>query len=218
MSTNKLSKVAIVMLMSGLINGCMMTNWMLESPEEEVTAVEYTDDDVTYLPPPQMGMPTQVTPNRVASNAVRDYSTFQAHRHNKSLQDYARQLVMKLGDARRVDGQVAVTSFVTFDNTLRDTNRLGNQFANVLMTEMSEHGYSVNELNIADRVLRNPDGNFVFTRSRDLISDHFCCVLSGNMVYEPNGVRMSARLVHADDKRIIASSSVIVPYFVVDHL
>jgi TolB-like protein len=149
---------------------------------------------------------------------IRDYSLFAPRYHNKSLNDYAQQMIMNLNINQDVNGPIAVTSFVEFDQTLTRTNILGNQLAEAFLIEMRQAGYTVKDVNILGEVDVNNYGSFSFSREEYFIDDNLCCVLSGYLIYQGNGVQVNGKLFNINTKKLIAASSLVIPYFVIEHL
>lgn len=153
-----------------------------------------------------------------AQSNVRDYSRFSAFRHDKSLNDYAQQLVMELNTQQAINKPVAVASFVDFDQSLRTTNSIGNQLAEAVLVELGQLGYPTADINADKNISMNARGNFVFSRAQKERMKDYCCVLSGNLIYEQSGVRVNAKLIDLDSRRILGASTLTIPYFVIDHL
>ncbi|WP_100641936.1 FlgO family outer membrane protein [Alteromonas facilis] len=199
------SKHLGITLLSGVIlSGCSLTN--LTSMPEQSTSNELSQK-IDAL-------------NTVDSNTLmlRDYSGFSSAQHNKTLHDYAEQLIMELDVDFQVRGSVSIASFVDFDETLQRTNRLGNQLAEVMIVELSQLGYSVTDINVMDNISASSQGNFVLSREKGSVQRDACCVLTGTLVYEPRGVRVNARLVQHSGNSVLGASSVVIPYFVIEHL
>jgi len=154
---------------------------------------------------------------QVQSN-IRDYSRFSARGHNKSLNDYAQQLVMELNTQQAVHKPIAVASFVEFDSALDKTNSIGNQLAEAVLIELGQMGYPTADINVSDSVRLQSNGNFAFSRQQSENAGNYCCVLSGNLIYEQGGVRVNAKLIDLKSKSILGASTLTIPYFVVEHL
>lgn len=149
---------------------------------------------------------------------IRDYSLFAPQNNHKKLNDYVQQMVMDYTLDASLDYPIAIASFVELDGTLTKTNRLGNQLAEAFMVEMSQAGYPVADANASGGILVHPDGNFAFTRHQQAQQSNFCCVLSGNLIYQSNGVLINSRVFDIQTKRVYAASSLLIPYFVIEHL
>ncbi|WP_299081346.1 FlgO family outer membrane protein [uncultured Paraglaciecola sp.] len=149
---------------------------------------------------------------------IRDYSLYAPRHHNKSLNDYAKQMVMDFQFSPAFNQAIAVSSFVEFDDSLIKTNMLGNQLAEAFLIEMNQAGYAVADINASGAINVNTQGGFVFSRKQQSQFNNLCCALSGNLIYQSNGVRVNSKLFDIDTKRVIAASTLVIPYFVIEHL
>ena len=149
---------------------------------------------------------------------IRDYSLFTPQNNHKKLNDYVQQMIMDFELTGQFSNPIGIASFVEFDETLTKTNSLGNQLAEAFLIEMSRAGYPVADINASGRVQINADGNFAFTRHQQKQFNNLCCALSGNLIYQSNGVLVNSKVFDIQTKIIYAASSLIIPYFVIDHL
>jgi len=149
---------------------------------------------------------------------IRDYSLFEPRYHNKNLNDYVQQMIMNFNINPALTGPITVSSFVEFDRTLTKTNNLGNQLAETFLIEMWQAGYPMEDINILGGVAVNNNGNFAFSREEDFLYENLCCVLSGNLIYQRNGVQVNSKLFNINTKKLIAATSLVIPYFVIQHL
>jgi TolB-like protein len=149
---------------------------------------------------------------------IRDYALFTPQNSRKNLNDYVQQMIMDFQLNGPFSHPIAIASFVEFDETLTKTNSLGNQLAEAFLIEMSQAGYPVADINASGQILINADGSFAFTRQQQKHFNNLCCALSGNIIYQSDGVRVNSRVFDIQTKRIFAASSLVIPYFVVEHL
>lgn len=149
---------------------------------------------------------------------IRDYSFFAPRNNHKKLNDYVQQMIMDFQLDGPFSNPIAIASFVEFDETLTKTNSLGNQLAEAFLIEMSQAGYPVADINASGGILINADGSFAFTRQQQKQFNNLCCALSGNLVYQSNGVLVNSKVFDIQTKRIYAASSLVIPYFVIEHL
>ena len=184
----------------------LLTTFILSSCQSQQTSANLTESLL------------EMQQSAQTANDVRDYSLFEPRYHNKQLNDYAQQMLLNFKINQELTGSIAVTSFVEFDQTLTKTNILGNQLAEAFLIEMRQAGYTVADVNVLGGVTVNNYGNFAFTRQDDYLQDDFCCVLSGNLIYQSNGVRVNSKLFNINTKQLIAASSLVIPYFVIEHL
>ncbi|MDC8829766.1 FlgO family outer membrane protein [Alteromonas gilva] len=160
--------------------------------------------------------------NEQAASAVqnappnRDYSVYSPVNHNKVLSDYAEQIVMQLKLRGQFDKPIAVASYVEFDDNLTTTNGLGNQLAEAVLIEMSNMGYPMMDITTSNAISMNANGSFAFNRDAGKLARDICCVLSGNLIYERRGVKVNTKLLELQTKRVLASNSQLIPYFIAE--
>ena len=153
-----------------------------------------------------------------AHNDIRDYSLFTPRINHNNLNDYVEQMIMDFQFNGPFSSPIAIASFVEFDETLTKTNSLGNQLAEAFLIEMTQAGYPVADINASGWIVMNANGGFVFTRQQEEGFDDICCALSGNLIYQSNGVLVNSKVFDIQTKRILAASSAVIPYFVIEHL
>ena len=142
---------------------------------------------------------------------------------HKSLQDYAAQLAMELlynSNRLAVNDLIGVTSFVRLDDSLRNSNVLGNQLSEYFISEIQQLGMPVADFKVKDSVDVTRSGDLVFSRNaaklaRDMRMNH---ILTGTLIEKPNGTQINARIVALRDKRIVSTASLVVPSFIADGL
>ncbi len=148
---------------------------------------------------------------------------FYPRQTHKRVVDYASQLAMELMDnamGLNTNELVGVTSFVRLNTSLSDTTILGNQLAEYLITELQAYGVGVLDFKVTDGIRVTPRGDIAMSRSGERMAqsvqmDH---ILTGTMVEDPRGVRINARIVAVNSKRVVASASIHIPAFVVTSL
>lgn len=152
------------------------------------------------------------------NSSIRDHQRFSVISHNKSLHDYAQQLLMELNTQQVIRQPVAVASFVEFDHSLKNTNSIGNQLAEAVLVELGQLGYLTADINVDNKISMDERGNLVFSRQHKKRLNDYCCVVSGNLIYEQGGVRVNAKLIDLETRRILGASTLTIPYFVIEHL
>lgn len=193
---------AVAVLLSGCVN-TGNTNWFItESNENTVPS------HLTRAPEPLI--------EDIRQEPLRDYSYGLNQKHFKKLNDYANQIVLQLNMQHHKNKPIVVASYVELDSTLNNTNIVGNQLAEALLVELSQVGFHVVDLNTASQVSINEKGTFAFTRDPLAQNTDYCCVMSGNFIYEPRGVRVNSKVFDTDSKKLLAANSVLIPYFVLD--
>ena len=115
---------------------------------------------------------------------------------------------------------VGVTSFVEFTDELASVNQLGNMLAESFIFELQQNGIPVVDYKIASGVRVQQDGDFIFSRDPAALNltDSMQYVLTGTIMYNKRGLVINARMVHFLNKRVVASSKKVIPYFVLDSI
>ncbi|WP_105168825.1 FlgO family outer membrane protein [Pseudoalteromonas sp. T1lg23B] len=151
-------------------------------------------------------------------SALQNTRRFNPSQHHLRLANYVEQMALDLVDTMNSeqDINIAVTSFVDFDNNLRTTNQLGNQLAETFIHQLQKFGYGVVDFKTANSVSVTSSGDFSFSRevralANKRIASH---VLSGTMIYRSTGVEVNARVIDIDSKQVIATSTKLVPNYV----
>ncbi|MEJ6473031.1 FlgO family outer membrane protein [Pseudoalteromonas piscicida] len=194
-----------------LLGGCEMT----EQPTSSSTdSPQQNDMEILYA------MMEEQERNEYAEAAVTQDMGFISYRHRKEVANYANQIALELSDT--ILGQkpdsIAVASFVNFNESLRETNQLGNQLAESLMHQMQKLGYQALDFKALGKIEVTSSGDLTFSRNASRLKggqvpSH---VLTGTMIYRPRGVEVNARLLEFDTNFVIASTAVTIPYFILD--
>lgn len=130
------------------------------------------------------------------------------------LSDYAGQLASELAKFSALEGaRVGVASFVEFDQSLRTTSSLGNQFAEALATELPQYGVQVVDFKLTQYIDVSPSGDLALSRDMQELPTQIDMkyVLTGTLVATHRGVKINSRVVSTDDNTVIAAASTFVP-------
>ena len=199
------TRYALVALLALFLCGCVSTvptNWFIAETEENTVPSHVTKE------PRALAEEKQIP--------LRDYSYGLKQKHYKRLNDYASQIVLQLNMQAHKNKSIVVASYVELDSTLNNTNIIGNQLAEALLVELSQIGFNVVDLNTASQVSITERGTFAFTRDALAESTDYCCVMSGNLIYEPRGVRVNSKVFDTSSKKLLSANSILIPYFVLD--
>ena len=141
---------------------------------------------------------------------------------HKGLEGYAEQLTMALMDNAQGlnrNSMVGVASFVELDRSLQTTGILGNQFAELLITEVQQYGVPVVDFKVMENISIEFDGDLVFSRDNwDVSSSGVEYVLAGTLIRNEKGVKVNARIVQLGSNTVVSSASNFIPHFVVASL
>jgi len=174
---------------------------------------------------------TQLTLSDMIKNVqVNDQTTgiettqFAPHGHHKTLVNYVEQMALDLADTLDLQNSsadnplnIGVTSLVTLDSTLNNSNQLGNQISETLIHQLQKFGYSVVDFKTMDVIDVNARGDFAFTRDMTKLNDDNMAnyVLAGTLIYRRDGVAVNTRIINVKTKQIVASSRKLIPYYVI---
>lgn len=193
-----------------LLGGCEMTKQTASEPTE----TQQSDMEILYA------MMEEQERSEDSYAVVSQDIGFISYRHRKEIANYANQIALELSDT--VLGQkpesIAVASFVNLNESLRDTNQLGNQLAESLMHQMQKLGYQALDFKALGKIEVTSSGDLTFSRNASRLKNtqspsH---LLTGTMVYRPRGVEVNARLLEFNTNLVIASTVVTIPYFILD--
>lgn len=138
--------------------------------------------------------------------------------HHKTLADYTEQLALKLADVMAAEHtqHIAVSSFVDFNANLQTSHALGNQLAENLLTDLQLFGFSTVEPKLMPVIAVTKQGDFALSRNHKKLArqvgvEH---IVTGTLIYRPNGVMVNARVINANTQGVKASARQFIPYFV----
>ena len=225
-----------LLLISGL-TGCAtntvsLPNWFVQEPQTQQAqpvVKEVTREDmlaqkgIHYLPDSRDGQQRMEHGANDPSLWLTPKQLYKPDFTHKSLSDYAEQLTMELmGNSRLLTSQslIGVASFVRLDSTLNRSNVLGNQLAELFIGEIQQYGVSVVDFKATGDVRVRADGDFVFSRDVRELADDLAIdyVLSGTLIRNEKGVKVSARIVSTRNRVVVSTASLFIPHFVVEEL
>lgn len=139
----------------------------------------------------------------------------------KQLSDYAQQIAFKLINFDAMKGaRVGVASFVEFDESLRSTTPLGNQFAEALATLLPQYGVDIIEYKLTKNLSIGADGDLALSRQVSDLQDEIGMdyILTGTLVTTRRGVQINSKVVSVSDHRVVASASTLLPHLVLQQI
>jgi len=180
----------------------------------------------------QMGMvvdcnQSQVTPQQqyddIQMPPINHSHPLVASNNSVLLGEYVEQMATHMLESLSVPVEstvVGVTSFVEFTEDLSSVNQLGNMLAETFIFELQQNGIPVIDYKVAGGVDVKSDGDYVFSRdtSELNLADSMRYVLTGTLMYNKRGLVVNARIVNFMNKRVVASSKKVIPYFVLDSI
>lgn len=193
--------------MTIVMSGCTTTDWFAQKPQAQAVKSESILDKML------MNVPMDVDQEDLMANQV-----YSPHSHHIKLANYVEQMALDLADTMMSDQviNIAVVSFVDLDKTLQKSSQLGNQLSETFIHQLQKFGYGVVDFKTTGQVVVTHFGDFVFSRdlkdlSEEQVASH---VLSGTLLYRTNGVEVNARVIDIKTKRVVASSTKLVPNYV----
>lgn len=161
----------------------------------------------------QEGGETAVSGGNYLPASALDY-----RRPSKPLSDYAADLALQLMQSMHYtapDQAVAITSFVVFDQQLSNTTAVGNQLAEHMYFQLQRLGVKVADIKLARQVRVTPEGDLALSRGAYLdAQQQISYVLTGTLLRDSAGVVVNARIMHLQQKAILASAQIHIPNFV----
>ena len=140
--------------------------------------------------------------------------------HFVKLDNYVEQMAIELSDllseTQNMSAELAVASFVRLDGSLQTSDQLGNQLAETFMHQLHRFGYQVVDIKLMNSGHISRMGDYVFSRKSEpkFNSEDAEYVLSGTMLYREKGVLVNARVMSLESKKVIATSSKMIPWYV----
>ena len=203
-----LTVVIVSLMLSGcsLLMGQSTMNQSVVVMNEQSMAI----DEMTaqMQPEPELEEMQQTKPDYVPMN------------HFVKLDNYVEQMAIELSDllneTQNISTELAVASFVRLDGTLQTSDQLGNQLAETFMHQLHRFGYQVVDTKLMDSGHISRMGDYVFSRKSKakFNSEDAEYVLSGTMLYREKGVLVNARVMSLESKKVIATSSKMIPWYV----
>lgn len=139
----------------------------------------------------------------------------------KQLSDYASQLGFKLAAFEALKGaKVGVASFVEFDDSLQQSNALGNQFAEAMATTLPQHGVEVIDFKLTRKITVSREGDFALSRDVRQLSEKagMDYILVGTLVTTRRGVQVNSRIVSVRGQQVVAAASTLLPHLVLQQI
>ena len=147
-----------------------------------------------------------------------NHRLFVPYQHHKTVVNYVEQMALELVDTMQQESElgIAITSFVDLDASLKNSSQLGNQLSETMMHQLQKFGFGVVDFKAMDIISVTSRGDFVMSRDVEELAERRIAsyVLTGTLIYRPNGVEVNARVINLNSKLVIASAQKVIPYFV----
>ena len=150
-----------------------------------------------------------------------DRAIYQGSALNKHIGDYVQNMAQDLiSNMEYVSDEtpIGVTHFALTDSDLNQTNLLGYQIAESFIHELHKFRIPVLDYKATDYIRVTETGDFLL--SRDFLElKHkvpMQYILTGTMTKHQGGFFVNARILGLETKAVVATSQMLVPFYVVD--
>lgn len=204
--------LALLICVVSTLSGCSQLLSMGQEKEPEIN--RYGTDD------PVIDRFGAITKEPFYQN---DRAIYQGKALSKHIGDYVQNMAQDLiSNMEYVSDTtpIGVTHFALTDSDLNKTNLLGYQIAESFIHELHKFRIPVLDYKATDYIRVTETGDFLL--SRDFLElKHkvpMQYILTGTMTKHQGGFLVNARIIGLDTKAVVASSQMLVPFYVVDAL
>ncbi|MCC2605897.1 FlgO family outer membrane protein [Planctobacterium marinum] len=208
-----MKKIFLVSALLTSITGCAQWNQLTQQGAPEQPNLYGADKPVID----RFGAITQ-EPMYQNDNAI-----YQGKALHKHIGDYVQNMAQDLiANMEYVTDQtpVGVTHFALTDSDLNQTNLLGYQIAESFIHELHKFRIPVLDFKATDYIRVTETGDFLL--SRDFLElKHkvpMQYILTGTMTKHQGGFLVNARILGLESKAVVATSQMLVPFYVVEAL
>lgn len=208
-----MNKLLVISTALAMLSGCAQFAHLSDSSEQQPKNLYGGDKPVVD----RFGAIT-LEPMYQNDNAI--YQGKPLHKH---IGDYVQNMAQDLiANMEYVSDKtpVGVTHFALTDSDLNQTNLLGYQIAESFMHELHKFRIPVLDFKATDYIRVTETGDFLL--SRDFLElKHkvpMQYVLTGTMTKHQGGFLVNARILGLESKAVVATSQMLVPFYVVDAL
>lgn len=211
-SVNKIRGLALLFCVISTLSGCSHLPTLGQEKQPEVNL--YGADD------PVIDRFGAITKEHFYQN---DRAMYQGKALSKHIGDYVQNMAQDLiSNMEYVSDTtpIGVTHFALTDSDLNKTNLLGYQIAESFIHELHKFRIPVLDYKATDYIRVTETGDFLL--SRDFLElKHkvpMQYILTGTMTKHQGGFLVNARIIGLDTKAVVASSQMLVPFYVVEAL
>ena len=156
------------------------------------------------------------------TSTLQDQSLFYSKVNFQLLSEYVEQMAIKLKDSAGINiinSPIAVTSIVSLDSTLQNTNLLGNQIAEYFINELKNIGMQVSDHKVTGYIQITPSGDIAMSRNiLELKQDlKFGNILTGTMIQNERGIIINCRIISLFDNKVVASTTKLIPNLIIQN-
>lgn len=202
----KKSLYALSIISTAILSGCM------SSPSELAdNAIKYCADDSG-----EFFVCKDIVLNEKV-NVVDNKSTLFSTQYNfQFLNEYTEQLAYDLKRSlqdKKIDRNIVVATFVFLDSSLRNTDVVGQQVAELLTTDLQNNNLPVIDLNLAGFIDINERGEFSLSQNDSDINGQLEIgyVCTGTLIENKQGLLINAKIIDRMTNRVVASANKTLP-------
>lgn len=208
----KKSLYALSIITTAILSGCMSLPTELAD-----NAIKYcADDSGEFFECKDVTMDKNL-------NAPESKSTLFSTQYNfQFLSEYTEQLAYDLKRSlqeKQIDRNIVVTTFVFLDRSLRNTDVIGQQVAELLTTDLQNNNLPVIDLNLTGFIDINEQGEFSLSQNDSDINNQLEIgyVCTGTLIENKQGLLINAKIIDRMTNRVVASANKILPRAILDN-
>lgn len=137
------------------------------------------------------------------------------------INEYTEQLAYDLKNSlkgKTIERNIVVTTFVFLDNSLKNTDIIGRQVAELLTTDLQNINLPVSDLNLTGYVDINQNGEFSLSQDSNEINPDIDIgyICTGTLIENKQGLLINAKIIDRMTNRVIASANKILPRAIIE--
>lgn len=204
----KKSLYALSILSTALVSSCSLLPTVSELVNDQVKYC--ADDSGDFFECKEITMAENVEVKESKSTLFSTQYNFQF------LNEYTEQLAYDLKNSLRnkvVDRNIVVTTFVFLDPSLKNTDSVGQQVAELLTTDLQNNNLPVIDLNLTGYIDINERGEFSLSQDNNDINPNLEIgyICTGTLIENKQGLLINAKIINRTTNRVIASANKTLP-------
>ncbi|MGJ8691247.1 MAG: FlgO family outer membrane protein [Thalassotalea sp.] len=203
---------ALTIIASALTSGCGV--FPISAVKDSVKYC--ADDNGEFYPCDEIVINKQKSAPKAKSTLFSSTVNFQF------LSEYTEQLAYDLKHSikdKEIKHNIVVTTFVYLDETLRNTDVIGQQVATLLSADLQNNNLPVSELKLSGYIDINEQGEFALSQNIDELNPNitFRYICTGTLIENKQGLLINARIIDRTTNQIIGSASKTIPRMMLDN-
>lgn len=204
----KKSLYALSIIATATLSGCGLLPSASELVKNEVKYC--ADDSGDFYECEEITLNTNVGIKQAKSSLFSTQYNFQF------LNEYTEQLAYDLKNSLRnkvVDRNIVVTTFVFLDQSLKNTDSVGQQVSELLTTDLQNNNLPVIDLNLTGYIDINEFGEFALSQDNNDINPNLEIgyICTGTLIENKQGLLINAKIIDRITNRVIASANKTLP-------